>query len=88
MRPLRKSIKRRGEMLRQAQHDNKGLFCHSEEQRDEESRGYAKLSLPMREKLSGGRIKCFIDAQVSQYMFDVTACFRIGDGFYEYILIA
>ena len=31
-------------MLRQAQHDNKGLFCHSEEQRDEESRGYAKLS--------------------------------------------
>ena len=42
----------------------------------------------MREKLSGVRIKCFIDAQVSQYMFDVTACFRIGDGFYEYILIA
>jgi|GEM_PF-487605 len=34
-------------MLRQAQHDNKGLFCHSEEQRDEESRGYAKLSLKM-----------------------------------------
>jgi hypothetical protein len=25
-------------MLRQAQHDNKGLFCHSEEQSDEESR--------------------------------------------------
>jgi len=25
-------------MLRQAQHDNKELFCHSEEQRDEESR--------------------------------------------------
>ena len=34
-------------MLRQAQHDNKELFCHSEEQRDEESRGYAKLSLKM-----------------------------------------
>ncbi len=28
-----------------AQHDNKRLFCHSEEQRDEESRGYAKVSL-------------------------------------------
>jgi hypothetical protein len=42
----------------------------------------------MREKLSGGGIKRLVDAQVSQYMFDVTACFRVGDGFYEYILIA
>jgi len=33
-------------MLRQAQHDNKSPFCHSEEQRDEESRCYAKLSVP------------------------------------------
>jgi len=33
-----KSIKGRSEMLRQAQHDNKGPFCHSEEQSDEESR--------------------------------------------------
>ncbi len=27
-----------------AQHDFKEPFCHSEEQRDEESRGYAKVS--------------------------------------------
>ena len=35
---LRKSVTQRSEMLPQAQHDNKKLFCHSEEQRDEESR--------------------------------------------------
>ncbi len=44
-RPLRKSKKLKSEMLRQAQHDNTEPFCHSEEQRDEESRGYAKLPL-------------------------------------------
>ena len=31
-------------MLRQAQHDDKWSYCHSEEQRDEEFRGYAKPS--------------------------------------------
>ena len=39
-------------MLRGPQHDNKELFCHSEEQRDEGSRGYANLSsigIPYRE---------------------------------------
>ena len=39
-------------------------------------------------KLSGGRIKRLVDAQVSQHMFDITAGFRVGDGFYEYILVA
>ena len=47
-----------------------------------------KWQLPMRGKHSGGRIKRLVDAQVSQHMFDITAGFRVGDGFYEYILIA
>jgi len=36
MKPLRKSTKRKGEMLRQAQHDDTGPFSHSEEQPGEE----------------------------------------------------
>ncbi len=44
-RPLRKSIKQKSEMLRQAQHDNKRLFCHSEELLQRRILGYAKLSL-------------------------------------------
>jgi len=40
-------------MLRQAQHDEKEPFCHSEEQRDEESRGCAKVSLKGRQIETG-----------------------------------
>ena len=42
---MHKSEKLGSEMLRQAQHDKKEPFCHSEEQRDEESRGCARVSL-------------------------------------------
>ncbi|PIP72509.1 MAG: hypothetical protein COW89_06075 [Nitrospinae bacterium CG22_combo_CG10-13_8_21_14_all_47_10] len=42
---MHKSEKLGSEMLRQAQHDEKEPFCHSEEQHDEESRGCAKVSV-------------------------------------------
>jgi len=67
---LRKSEKLESEMLRHtpsgqegkgqislAQHDEKEPFCHSEEQRDEESRGCAKVSfLRGRTRFKGAKL--------------------------------